>query len=47
MTKDLEKMERMLTLQAVRHARDPDKYPSEQERWEALKKKYPKPKRQK
>jgi hypothetical protein len=47
MTKDLEKMEKMLTLQAVRHARDPDKFPSATERWEALKKKYPNPKRQK
>tara|TARA_R110002020_G_scaffold194404_1_gene395241 strand:- start:6534 stop:6674 length:141 start_codon:yes stop_codon:yes gene_type:complete len=45
MTKDLEKMERMLTLQAVRHAREPDKYPSQKERWDLLLKKYPKRKK--
>ncbi len=45
MTKDLEKMQRILTMQEVKHARDPDKFPSQKERWDQLLKKYPKRKK--
>ena len=38
---ELERVDRQLTLHAIRHARDPN-YPSRQERWEALLKKHPK-----
>ncbi len=40
--KELEKVDRQMTLQGVRHARDPENYPSRSERWEALLKKHPK-----
>ena len=40
--KELEKVESQMTLHAIRHARDPENYPSRSERWEALLKKHPK-----
>lgn len=43
--KELEKVDRMPTLQSIRHAREPEKYPSRKERWEQLLKKHPKRKK--
>jgi hypothetical protein len=40
--KELEKVEGQMTLHSIRHARDPENYPSRAERWEKLLEQYPK-----
>lgn len=41
-SKDSEKDEGRMTLHTIRHARDPENWPSRSERWQALLKKHPK-----
>jgi|TARA_Y100001951_G_C11228279_1_gene233039 hypothetical protein len=43
--KELEKVDQMPTLQSIRHAREPDKYPSRKDRWEQLLREHPKKKK--
>ena len=43
--KELERVDQMPTLAAIRHAREPEKYPSRKDRWEELLRKHPKKKK--
>jgi hypothetical protein len=43
---ELEKVDRQITAESLRYARDPENFPSRAERWEALLKKHPKKRKQ-